>query len=137
MTPLLRSLGYTVTVASTGRDALDAFEREQPDVVILDLGLPDMDGSEVCRQVRERAETPILILSARGGEKDKVAALDRDTSADGSHRGSSARRIIHAQHRSFGSATPAASGPREGTAPPPHSQLDALFRAVRPRIDRR
>ena len=44
--------------------------------MILDLGLPDMDGTEVCRQVRERADTPILVLSARGGEKDKVAALD-------------------------------------------------------------
>ena len=77
MTPLLRSLGYTVSVAGTGRQALEIFERERPDLVILDLGLPDMDGSEICRQVRERAETPILILSARGAEKDKVAALDQ------------------------------------------------------------
>lgn len=77
MAPLLRSRGYTVTVAGSGREALDAFERERPDLVILDLGLPDIDGSEVCRQVRERADTPILILSARGEEKDKVAALDQ------------------------------------------------------------
>ncbi len=77
MTPLLRSRGYAVTVAGTGREAVEAFERERPDLVILDLGLPDMDGSEVCRQVRERADTPILVLSARGAEKDKVAALDQ------------------------------------------------------------
>jgi two-component system, OmpR family, KDP operon response regulator KdpE len=77
MAPLLRSRGYIVTVAGTGREAVDLFERERPDLVILDLGLPDMDGSDVCRQVRERADTPILILSARGGEKDKVAALDQ------------------------------------------------------------
>lgn len=77
MAPLLRSCGYTVTVAANGRAALEAFERERPDLVILDLGLPDMDGSEVCRQVRERADTPILILSARGAERDKVAALDQ------------------------------------------------------------
>ncbi len=77
MTPLLRSRGYSVTTAGTGREALDLFERERPDIVILDLGLPDMDGSEVCRLVRERADTPILILSARGAEKDKVAALDQ------------------------------------------------------------
>jgi two-component system KDP operon response regulator KdpE len=77
MTPLLRSRGYTVSVAGTGRGALDAFERERPDLVILDLGLPDMHGTEVCRQVRERADTPILILSACGEEKDKVAALDQ------------------------------------------------------------
>lgn len=77
MAPLLRSRGYTVTVAGSGREALDIFERERPDLVILDLGLPDMDGSEVCRKVRDRAATPILILSARGEEKDKVGALDQ------------------------------------------------------------
>jgi two-component system KDP operon response regulator KdpE len=76
MAPLLRSRGYGVMVASTGAEALGAFQRDRPDLVILDLGLPDMDGSEVCRQIRERADTPILILSARGAEKDKVAALD-------------------------------------------------------------
>ena len=77
MAPLLRSRGYAVTVAGAGRTALEAFERDRPDLVILDLGLPDMDGSEVCRQIRDRAETPILVLSARGAEKDKVAALDQ------------------------------------------------------------
>jgi two-component system KDP operon response regulator KdpE len=77
MAPLLRSRGYGVTVAGTGREALDLFARERPDLVILDLGLPDMNGIEVCRQVRELADTPILILSARGAEKDKVAALDQ------------------------------------------------------------
>lgn len=77
MAPLLRSRGYTVTVAGNGREALDAFEREQPDLIILDLGLPDMDGTDVCRRVRERSETPILILSARGTENEKVAALDQ------------------------------------------------------------
>ncbi|MBA2305837.1 MAG: response regulator transcription factor [Acidobacteria bacterium] len=75
--PLLRSRGYAVTLAATGREALDAFERDRPDIVILDLGLPDMDGTEVCRLLRERAETPILVLSARGAEKDKVTALDQ------------------------------------------------------------
>jgi two-component system KDP operon response regulator KdpE len=77
MAPLLRSRGYAVTVAGAGRAALEAFERDRPDLVILDLGLPDMDGSEVCRQIRDRADTPILVLSARGAEKDKVAALDQ------------------------------------------------------------
>lgn len=75
--PLLRSRGYDVSVAGTGHDALDAFARERPDLLILDLGLPDMDGSEVCRVIREQGETPILVLSARGAEKDKVAALDQ------------------------------------------------------------
>jgi two-component system KDP operon response regulator KdpE len=76
MAPLLRSRGYGVTVTGTGHEALDLFSRERPDLVILDLGLPDMNGIEVCRQMRNHADTPILILSARGAEKDKVAALD-------------------------------------------------------------
>lgn len=77
MSPLLRSRGYGVVCAGSGREALDLFEHERPDLIILDLGLPDIDGIQVCRQIRERAETPILILSARGAEKDKVAALDQ------------------------------------------------------------
>jgi two-component system KDP operon response regulator KdpE len=76
MAPLLRSRGYAVTLAATGREALEAFERDRPDLVILDLGLPDMDGTAVCRYVRTRGDTPILVLSARGAERDKVAALD-------------------------------------------------------------
>ena len=76
MAPLLRSRGYLVTVAGNGREALDLFERERPDLVILDLGLPDMDGTDICRDILDRAETPILVLSARGEEKDKIAALD-------------------------------------------------------------
>jgi two-component system KDP operon response regulator KdpE len=76
MTPLLRSRGYEVEVAGTGRDALAAIEAEQPDLIVLDLGLPDIDGLDVCRRVRERWDIPILVLSARGAEKDKVVALD-------------------------------------------------------------
>jgi two-component system KDP operon response regulator KdpE len=76
MVPLLRSQGYLVAVASTGRQALAEFERDRPDLIVLDLGLPDLEGGEVCRQVRATADTPIVVLSARGAEKDKVAALD-------------------------------------------------------------
>src|SRR5256885_12132166 len=74
--PLLRSRGYSVEVAGTGADALDAFQLRAPDLMVLDLGLPDIDGTEVCRRVRERSAAPIIILSARGAEADKVAALD-------------------------------------------------------------
>jgi two-component system KDP operon response regulator KdpE len=77
MAPLLRSRGFDVVVVGSGRGALDAFARERPDLIILDLGLPDIDGIEVCRVIREQADTPILILSARGAERDKVAALDQ------------------------------------------------------------
>jgi two-component system KDP operon response regulator KdpE len=76
MTPLLRSKGYEVSVAGTAREALASVEGERPDLIVLDLGLPDMDGLEVCRRVRARWDTPIVVLSARGAEKDKVAALD-------------------------------------------------------------
>jgi two-component system KDP operon response regulator KdpE len=73
---LLRSRGYAVGIVGTGQEALDWLTRRSVDLVILDLGLPDIDGREVCRRVRERGDTPIMILSARGSEADKVAALD-------------------------------------------------------------
>jgi two-component system KDP operon response regulator KdpE len=60
----------------SGRAALDAVDREQPDLLVLDLGLPDMDGVEVCRLARQSSKMPILVLSARGAEADKVNALD-------------------------------------------------------------
>jgi len=74
--PLLRSSGYEVEVAGTGADALKAVVEWEPDLIVLDLGLPDIDGTEVCRRVRAQAKTPIIVLSARGREADKVAALD-------------------------------------------------------------
>jgi two-component system KDP operon response regulator KdpE len=74
--PLLRARGYDVLSASSGRSALDIVERDKPDLVILDLGLPDMQGVDVCRQIREWSNVPILVLSAREAEGDKVNALD-------------------------------------------------------------
>ncbi|MGB2714696.1 MAG: response regulator transcription factor [Vicinamibacterales bacterium] len=76
MGPLLRSRGYSVTIVGTGREALDMFARDPADLVVLDLGLPDLDGTEVCRRLRQQSDTPILVLSARGAERDKVKALD-------------------------------------------------------------
>jgi two-component system KDP operon response regulator KdpE len=74
--PLLRTRGYDVFSAMTGRAALEAFERDKPDLVVLDLGLPDMDGVDVCLTLRQTSSVPILVLSARGAEGDKVRALD-------------------------------------------------------------
>jgi two-component system, OmpR family, KDP operon response regulator KdpE len=74
--PLLRGRGYDVVSAMSGRAGLDAFDREKPDLLVLDLGLPDMNGVEVCRQIRLTSSAPILVLSARGAEGDKVKALD-------------------------------------------------------------
>jgi two-component system KDP operon response regulator KdpE len=76
MTALLRARGYAVSTAMSGRGALDAFERDRPDLIVLDLALGDMDGIEICRLIRDGSSTPIIVLSARGKEHDKVAALD-------------------------------------------------------------
>jgi len=81
--PILRALKinltarkYEVSTAADGASGLAAMARERPDVLILDLGLPDMDGTEVIRGVRGWTSTPIIVLSAWGQETQKVAALD-------------------------------------------------------------
>ena len=74
--PLFRSRGYEAYTAMTGRAALESVDHDQPDLVVLDLGLPDIDGVEVCQRIREHAAVPIIVLSARGAEADKVRALD-------------------------------------------------------------
>jgi two-component system KDP operon response regulator KdpE len=71
----LAAQGYVVTVATTGSEALAAIAERPPDVILLDLGLPDVDGLEVVRRVRERGATPIIVLSARHTEAAKVEAL--------------------------------------------------------------
>ena len=74
---ILSSSHFRVISASTGEQALVLSAAEQPNVIILDLTLPDMDGIQVCEQIREWTRTPIIILSVRDDEKDKVAALDK------------------------------------------------------------
>jgi two-component system KDP operon response regulator KdpE len=68
--------GYRLFEAATGSDGLVEAATRQPDVVIVDLGLPDLDGVEVIRRLREWTSVPVIVLSARGQESDKVAALD-------------------------------------------------------------
>jgi two-component system KDP operon response regulator KdpE len=72
----LHAQGYRLFEAATGADGLVEAATRQPDVVIVDLGLPDADGLEVIRRLREWSSVPIIVLSARGGERDKVTALD-------------------------------------------------------------
>lgn len=72
----LTAHGYSVFEASTGREALTAVLSDRPDLIILDLGLPDLSGLEVVRQLREWSRIPILVLSVREEESTKVAALD-------------------------------------------------------------
>jgi two-component system KDP operon response regulator KdpE len=72
----LQAQGYRLFEAITGADGLVEAASRQPDVVMVDLGLPDMDGLEVIRRLREWSSVPVIVLSARGGERDKVTALD-------------------------------------------------------------
>src|SRR3979490_1735387 len=72
----LGAQGYRLPEATPAEDGLIEVAARQPDVVILDLGLPDLDGLEVIRRLREWSKVPIIVLSARGQEGDKVAALD-------------------------------------------------------------
>jgi two-component system KDP operon response regulator KdpE len=72
----LTSQAYTVFEAASGQDALSSAVAHKPDTIILDLGLPDIDGVEVTRLLRQWTQIPIIILSVRGSESDKIAALD-------------------------------------------------------------
>ncbi len=72
----LNAHGYVVFDASTGEEALNAAMTHRPDLIILDLGLPDMEGTEVTRRLRQWTQVPIIILSVREQEADKIAALD-------------------------------------------------------------
>jgi len=72
----LEARGYEVLAAVNGTEALRTFEMELPDLVILDIMMPEIDGFEVCRRLREWSQIPIIMLSARGDENDKVKCLD-------------------------------------------------------------
>ncbi len=72
----LKDAGYTVVVARDGADGLALHAREHPDLVILDIMLPAIDGFEVCRRIRAWSKTPILMLTARSSEDDRIAGLD-------------------------------------------------------------
>src|ERR1700692_2816290 len=72
----LTAHGYHVLAANTGQEGLNATRRHHPDLLLLDLVLPDMSGLEVCRRIRSESNVPILILSVKDTEYDKVEALD-------------------------------------------------------------
>ena len=74
---ILTEKQFKVTTASRGEEGLTLAAANEPDLIILDLGLPDMDGVEVCTRLREWTQIPIIILSVRDSERDKVAALDQ------------------------------------------------------------
>jgi two-component system, OmpR family, KDP operon response regulator KdpE len=68
--------GFQVSTEQTATGAVEALDRWHPDIVVLDLGLPDMDGTDVIREIRKRGKTPVIVLSVRETERDKVGALD-------------------------------------------------------------
>src|ERR1700693_2408545 len=72
----LRARGFEVLEANNGLEAVAVWEREDPDLLILDIMMPRMDGLEVCRRVREHSAVPIIVLTALDAESDKVTALD-------------------------------------------------------------
>ncbi|WP_075718746.1 response regulator [Roseburia sp. 499] len=72
----LKTQGYQILTASTGQAGIMAFCTQNPDIIMLDLGLPDMDGTDIIPQIRQISQIPILVVSAREFEQDKIAALD-------------------------------------------------------------
>ena len=72
----LTNSGLSITHVDNGKDAIAHVEKSHPDLILLDLGLPDMDGQDVCRTIRQNHATPIIILSARSEEVDRVLALE-------------------------------------------------------------
>ena len=74
--PALEGHGFAVVAASSGAEALPQIDRFAPDIILLDLGLPDIDGVDLTAELRKRTQTPIIVLSVRGADRDKIAALD-------------------------------------------------------------
>ncbi|MEH6345253.1 MAG: two-component system response regulator CreB [Bermanella sp.] len=72
----LKAASFEVLWASSGMEALSLFKEQSPDLIILDIGLPDIDGFEVCRKIREQSQVPLLFLSARADEIDRVVGLE-------------------------------------------------------------
>ena len=81
---MLRKEGFEVAVCPTGPDAIEAFDRNGADLVLLDLMLPGLPGSEVCRTLRERSNVPVIMLTAKDSEIDKVVGLASPTRASAS-----------------------------------------------------
>lgn len=106
----LRDENYRVLQAVDGREALTAFNAQQPDIILLDLGLPDLDGMELIQLFRQHSQTPIIVISARGEESEKIRALDLgadDYMSKPFHTGELMARIRVAQRR-LSQAAPAA-----------------------------
>jgi two-component system, OmpR family, KDP operon response regulator KdpE len=76
MRATLSSQGYVISEAKTGEEALDSFRKQRPDLVLLDVNMPGMGGIETCREIRRISDAPVIMLTVRNAERDKVSALD-------------------------------------------------------------
>src|SRR5271154_5391985 len=76
MRATLTAEGYAIVEARDGQEALEKFRSERPDLIILDMNMPGLDGVEACREIRSSSNVPIIMLTVRSAEKDKVRALD-------------------------------------------------------------
>lgn len=76
MRSTLSAHGYVITEAKTGEEALESMRKERPDLILLDVNMPGMGGLEACREIRRASDAPIIMLTVRNAERDKVAALD-------------------------------------------------------------
>lgn len=76
ITMLLKDEGYKTVEATTGKEAISLFYSNNPDIILLDLGLPDIDGIDIIKKIREKSNVPIIVISAREEEYDKIVALD-------------------------------------------------------------
>src|ERR1700688_3065686 len=76
VTAYLKNAGYTVRTTASGQEALRLVESEKPALVVLDLMLPDMDGVEVCKRIRQQSDLPVLMLTARDEDVDKIIGLE-------------------------------------------------------------
>jgi two-component system KDP operon response regulator KdpE len=76
MRSTLSSNGYVITEAKTGEEGIESVRKERPDLVLLDINMPGMGGLEACKEIRRSSDAPIIMLTVRNAERDKVAALD-------------------------------------------------------------
>lgn len=125
----LRKDGHQVLSASSGEEALAIVEKEPPDMVILDVMLPGMDGFEVCRRIRQRTRTPVILLTARGEEADRVWGLD--LGADDYIAKPFSHRELLARVRAVGRRADLARAPNQGTVQVGELAIDFGARLVR------
>src|SRR5215472_10001688 len=76
MRSTLSTHGYVITEAKTGEEALESLRKDRPDLILLDMNMPGLGGIEACREIRRASNAPIIMLTVRNAERDKVAALD-------------------------------------------------------------